>query len=142
VFTSEFDDYIIVIRSLGTAYTGINYRLRASGSDNSTANSYVVQQLSAVSTTVSAARLAASTLALGGAGAISSSQRGGATIYVYGPALAQPTAVRTVSITGEAGADLWDYASTHNQSTAYDGITLYPDSGTFTGLVTVYGLAQ
>jgi hypothetical protein len=141
VFTADYDDYMIVCRSQGSAYASINYRLRLSGTDNTTASSYVVQNLSAVSTTVGAAR-STDSFSSGGAGAVSDEQRSGQTIYMYGPALAQPTASRVVSVAGESGAALWDYAGTHNQSTAYDGITFLPNASNFSGLVAVYGLSQ
>ena len=71
---------------------------------------------------------------------MSSSQRGGDTIYVYGPALAQPTASRNVNAGAQSNAYIGDRAAIHSLSTAYDGLTLFPASGTFDGLVSVYGL--
>jgi hypothetical protein len=64
---------------------------------------------------------------------------------VYGPYLAQPTAYRSVTIEngGSPGVvGILDYAGTHSLSTSYDGIQLIPASGTITGQLTVFGLAQ
>lgn len=140
VFTSEYDNYMVVCRSLrgGTAVDSIYGRLRVSGTDNSTASSYVYQYVYASGTTVAGAR---TTDNKGYFYASGSTQRSGFSSYIYGPNLAQPTAVRTVGVSGYLDAYLEDQAFTHNQSTAYDGFTMLMGSGTtLTGLVSVYGL--
>lgn len=141
VFTSEFDDYMIVIRYVGTNNNNSGLvRMRVSGTDNTTASSYTDQYIAASSTSVSASRGSQTSAILFNAGA---DQRSGASIYFYGPYLAQPTAIRSVTVGGAANAYLIDCAVTHNQSTAYDGFTLFPNNnGTFTGQLTVYGLSQ
>ena len=139
VFTSSYDNYMIVIRHTPSAATNVAMRLRASGTDNSTASSYVRQYLGADSSTVSANRLTSNLW-----DAVFSSfttQRDGATIYVFGAYLAQPTAMRSVSVQSNSSGAISDNAGTHNQSTAYDGFTLICDTTlTLSGLVTVYGL--
>lgn len=140
VFTSDYDNYTIVMRHLSTLNgSTIRARLRASGTDNTTASSYVDQFVDADSTTVSGARTTRDYWAFVPA---DDSQRSGTVANIYGPYLAQPTAFRTVSASGYSNAWLVDYAGTHNQSTAYDGITLYQASGSFTGLIAVYGMRQ
>ena len=140
VFSSAYDNYIIDIRHVGsTNGVGLRIRLRASGTDNTTANSYVFQYVDANSTTVSGARTTTTYATING---VDDSQRGGTSLYLYGPNLAQPTAGRSVTVDGFSNAYLIDAAFTHNQSTAYDGCTLFPSSGTFSGLVKVYGLVQ
>ena len=140
VFTSSYDNYMVVVRHVhDTGDSNTLYRLRASGTDNSTASSYVSQNLAASSTTVSASR---STQGYGFVGTASNDKRDGVTLYLFGPYLAQPTAVRTVTANGYLDAQIGDFASTHNQSTAYDGITLYPSSGSFSGLLAVFGFNQ
>jgi hypothetical protein len=139
VFTSDYDNYMIGMRFSSSAGTGIRYRLRLAGVDNSTVNSYVGQTLSAYNTTISSGRY---TFDNGLLGASSNAQKNGVTVYVFGPNLVQPTATRTVAVDSENGARFFDYATTHNQSTSYDGITLYPVSGDMTGLITVFGFNQ
>jgi hypothetical protein len=140
VFTSAYDDYMIVIRHVGSSGTAttIDMRFRASGTDASGSN-YTRQFIFAGGTTISGDR-ATSTLAR--IGSIVSTQRSGHTLFAYGPALAQPTAARAVSVEGTDNARILDCAFTHSVSTAYDGFTLIPVSGSFTGMVTVYGYAQ
>jgi hypothetical protein len=140
VFSSTYDNYLIDMRHLSSASVEyVRFRLRASGSDNSTASSYVYQRLESGSSTVAGSRTTSNEAH---SGYTSSSNRSGDTIYIYGPNLAQPTAGRSVNSNGFLGALLGDVAWTHNQSTAYDGFSIYPPSGTLSGLIKVYGLVQ
>jgi hypothetical protein len=137
-FTADFDNYVISFRSL-TASSNITIvtRLRASGSDNSTSN-YADQYLVAGGTTVSAARTTGATYA--GIVESSATQRSGATIYMYGPALAQPTAYRSINISGASSAYLAEFAGTHNVSSSFDGITFQSGAIGVTGALQVYGV--
>lgn len=139
VFTSDYDDYMIVVRSLANTDQDLNLRLRLSGTD-ATGTDYTRQQLSANNTSVAGARSTSQTSMQ--IGVVSDEQRSGSTTYIYGPALAQPTAARAVDSSGYLNAYIVDEASTHSLSTAYDGFTIYLSSGNLTGLITVYGLAQ
>ena len=140
VFSADYDNYMIVCQNLrgGTAVDIIYARLRASGTDNSTAGSYTYQYLYASSTTVGAARVSATEGIWYASGGV---QRSGFTSYLYGPYLAQPTAIRSVGASGQNNAYIEDEAFTHNQSTAYDGFSMFMGAGTtLTGLVSVFGL--
>jgi hypothetical protein len=140
VFTSLYDNYIIDMRfSHLTTNSNITYRLRAAGTD-ATGSNYTYQLLQAASTTVSGSR---ATLGDGYIADGSNSQRSGFTAYFYGPSLAQPTAARSVTVSGRSDAQIVDWASTHSLSTAYDGFTIYPQqAGGMSGLIKVYGLVQ
>ena len=141
VFTSSYDNYMVVVRQKNDSAPAntVYYRLRASGTDNSTASSYTTQWLTADSTTVAGAR---QTQNYGFFTFASNVQRDGYTAYLFGPYLAQPTASRTVTIQSRFGGHIEDYATTHNQSSSYDGFTFYPSANTLTGLVTVFGFNQ
>jgi hypothetical protein len=146
IFTTDYDNYMIVMRNYADAAASTNMygRLRASGTDNTTASSYVSQRLRADSTTISGARTTADSwqpfFRVGDSTA--TTLRGGAIIYLFGPKLAQPTAMRTVIVDTTSGAYFQDAAGTHNQSTAYDGLTCLASaaSRSITGLVCVYGM--
>jgi len=139
VFSSAYDNYIIDMRHVASsASAAIQLRWRT-GTDNSTANSYVRQQLDASSTTVFGLR---STENVTRITITESARRDGTQIFVYGPNLVQPTAYRSVTVWADGGAAITDFAGTHNQSVAYTGFTLFPASGSFTGLIKVYGLVQ
>ena len=141
VFDGTYDNYLSVIQFTTSGGINIRCRLRASGTDNSTASSYVSQFLGATSTTVYAGRNTNDRFQYFMSGY--NTQRNGAHAYFYGPALAQPTALRTVTALDLSSAYIEDGAGTHNQSTAYDGFSLLTLSATtMTGSLTVYGLSQ
>jgi len=139
VFSADYDNYMVVCRCNGsTTAAGVNARFRVSGTDASGSN-YTWQYLYAGSTTVEGARESSQTSLRFGPRIINN-LRDGFITNVYGPYLAQPTAVRGVGVCSESGAVLQDAAGTHSLSTSYDGVTLLPTSGTFTGRVAVYGM--
>lgn len=140
VFTSAFDNYMVVLRLSDDSATSWNLqcRWRVGGADNSTASSYVAQLVSALSTTISGARTT-SNIAVAAIFEEDVSQQG-MTMHVYRPFLAQPTAARSVTVSAASSAGIRDHAFTHNQSTSYDGFTFISSSPAMTGKVSVYGL--
>lgn len=139
VFTANYDNYMIVMRSLGSDNFRIIYgRLRTSGTNATSTADYNYQYLSVDGTTVSAAR--STNEGLWNLGWSSATWRSGLVMNIYGPYLSQPTAFRTVTVDSQTNAYIYDNAGTHELSTSYDGITIYPSANTFTGLVAVYGM--
>jgi hypothetical protein len=140
VFTSDYDNYMITWRGTTSPSTGIFARLSVGGVDNSTTSSYTRQYIDADGTSISAARASYSFFA---SPIVSAAvQRTGSTMYLFGPYLTQPTALRSVNVHDESNAYFTDRAFTHNQSTSYDGINIYPSVGNMTGLLTVFGFNQ
>jgi hypothetical protein len=138
VFTSSFDNYVVTFRGTDAATLArIDSRLRLSGTD-ATATNYTIQRIFAQSTSVSGERATSQSYACGGYA--SSTAMSGWTLHVYGPALAQPTAFRSVEVDGYNSAELIDQAATHSLSTSYDGITFL--GGTMTGAITVFGYEE
>ena len=139
VFSSLFDNYMIVVRhQLGASSNYINLQLRVSGT-NATGSNYTYQLLDASNTVVQAGRVTATSHRCF---STSTTQRSGDVLYVYGPALAQPTAFRSVNAGGNSDARIEDIAGTHSLSTAYDGFTFIPASSNITGRVAVYGMVK
>jgi hypothetical protein len=140
VFTSDYDNYVVNIRTRNSITgQGLQARLRDGSTDNVTASSYVAQYVVASSTSVVSNRSSATGWYFG---SMSSNDNNGDTIYLFGPYLAQPTAARNTNVCGDEGAQIIDRAGTHNQSVAYNGITFSPGAGNFTGLLTVSGWVQ
>lgn len=138
VFTSAYNNYMVIFRATSNSSSTASMRLRANGTD-SIASSYTFQQLRANSTTVSSSRTIDTTYT--NSLVSYSTERIGSTISLYGPFLAQPTALRTVSAGDNGGAEIEDYAATHAVSSSYDGFSIYGGLSTYwTGLVSVYGL--
>jgi hypothetical protein len=138
VFSADYDNYMVVMRVTSSSNYAFHVRLRSSGGDNATTDSYVSQRLLAYSTAVAAQRFTAN-FAYGTALSTTSN---GACWNVYGPYLAQPTALRLLNIRGQDGGEIWEYVNTHNQSVSYDGITFVDSGGSNTGRVAVYGMRK
>jgi len=136
VFTADYDHYLIVSRLTSEAVTSANlrYRMRASGSDNATTSSYTIQEFRVSGTAETAVR---ATGTFGELTHASISNQNGMTAYIFGPYLSVPTVIRT---TGRNSFPMDDFATSHNQSNSYDGITIYPSSSSITGTISVYGL--
>lgn len=138
-FTSSYDNYLIVSRLSASTDLVVQGRLRLSGTDASGSN-YTRQFIYADNTSVIGGRNSSVNNPV--MAYASSANRNGFHLYVYGPNLAQPTAFRSVIVSGYLGGYIEDDAVTHSLSTAYDGITLYPGAGNISGTLCVYGLAQ
>jgi hypothetical protein len=140
IFSSTYDNYLIVIsafRATGGQATVFG-RFRVGGSD-ATGSDYVRQRLQASSTTVSSDR---STLSNFQIIPTNEGDWSGVHLYLYGPYLTQPTAMRTVNVFGISGGAINDAASTHSLSSSYTSLTFAPSAGSVTGTCTVYGLSQ
>lgn len=136
VFTSTYDNYRIMLYITGSTTAVIQSRLRASGTDASGAN-YTFQELKAESTTVSGARSTSQTFAqLGYAG---TAEPNVFAVDVFRPQLAAVTGMRSTAVYGYLGATIWDFAASHSLTTAYDGISIIPNTGTISGTIRVYG---
>jgi hypothetical protein len=139
VFSTDYDNYMVSIRSTVSSATIMRSRLSSSGSDeDSASNYYTVQVLYGNGTFIVGQRGSGNTNTLA---YVTSTLSTGIVAHWYGPYLTQPTAGRSVTVDGYSNAELYDVAFTHSLSTSYDGFSLLSDSGqTFTGLVSVYGL--
>ena len=140
VFTSDYDDYMIVMSGTSSAGDlGIQLRYRASGTDASGSN-YTHQRIVAQSTAISGQRSSSETAKI--FGFWSPTLKNGDVAYIYGPALAQPTASRNVSLNTSSSASIIDYAATHSLSTSYDGFTMLVGANSISGRVAVYGMVK
>jgi hypothetical protein len=141
VFTSTYQNYKIVMNltaSSISAGAGITWRGRTGGS-NITTGTYGSQYMRGVNTTVNAFT--------GGSASIGGVASGSASYVameatIFSPQLAQATTTNSpnvyVDATGAFNVQL--IQGYHNGANQFDGINIYPDSGTFTGTVRIYGL--
>ena len=138
VFTSDYEHYLITCNTDATPTGGnVTFRLRAAGTDASGSN-YTRQTLS-VATSVSSLR---ATSALGYVTFVSGAQLSGFQFYLYGPSLAQTTAMRSVSASDDGNAYMLEIVTLHNVGTAYDGITFGIDANDITGTLHVFGYEE
>lgn len=137
VFTGDYDNYRVVMQFVDTNQSGFSIRFRASGTDASGAN-YTYQDLHADGGVTGSRTTGATQLVTG----VGDQLVTGHTMHIYGPYLAQPTAHRSLNTSGANGTALYDFAGTHSLSTSYDGLTVYPNAGSFTGTVHVFGYRE
>lgn len=137
VFSADYDNYMIAIRTSSSGNINVQGRLL----DNTTPASglnYTYQTLEVNGSSVQGFRSANN--GQWNVHDTYNTQRSGSTIYLYGPKLAQPTAYRYVSAEDFSSALINDRAGTHSLSTAYDGFMFICPVNNMTGLVSVYGL--
>jgi len=136
VFTSAYADYLLIGTVLGSTNNGLLQRLRASGTDNSTASSYISTSIWANSTTPSATSFASNYF--GGVDVLSSTIQMSFRQTLINPA----GSVNTHWLFDQGGRGSRTGLTTgyHNQNASYDGITFYTSDGTnMTGTIRVYG---
>lgn len=140
-FTSRFTNYLVVYDLTTSAADVMMSRLRASGTDASTA--YDSQRFTSINaTTASAQTLNAANWVASGGISIAGGRHSGK-IELFGPAVAAATnAMMEASITPNpmtTSAGFFKGGFLHRTASAYDGITLQPNSGSITGTIRVYG---
>lgn len=133
-FTATYDNYRILLNYSGSASDYLSIRLRASGSDLST-TTYAFQMVQGASTTVSGSRTTGQT-AWGDIIYFDATQESAA-IDIYNPALAKATYFHLLESRSTPVVRMG--AGNNSTASAYDGMTIYPTSGTITGTVRVYG---
>lgn len=136
-FTSTYDIYNIKISSTPSASGYMQFRLRANSTDNS-ASSYGQQMIYGNGATMAGARETSQTFSRVSQHYVS--ELNTVSFDIYGPALSGYTKFDSRGNYG-SGANQWlfMYSGTHAVSSAFDGITVFTDSGTLTGSVYIYG---
>lgn len=134
VFSATYKYYRIIADLALSVSTNLNLRFRTSGSNNTTSNyKYVVDVINTSETSDIDADTTAST------GRLTSSNVDTVTVIidVFNPFEAKITTVNfdVNSVDGNL-----HYGNVvFNGTTSFDGISIYPSSGTITGTITVYG---
>jgi hypothetical protein len=137
-FSSTYFNYRILIRSLSAGGgTELRYRLRVGGTDNSSAI-YSSQRLYAQSTTVGGYNETNQTS--GFLYTTNGTDFSASSTDIFRPFEAATTHFHTEGKYNDYGIDL--LAGRHSVSTSYDGITIFPPTGTITGEVFIYGYTK
>lgn len=138
VFTSTYENYEIYINSFPTSTADTTtFRLRASGTDATT--NYESGRLGFNGSVVFSGLNVTGTddWYIGYDG---SATNACAKMTIFRPQLAEPTKFYSTGVTGSM--TFQSTGGTNSNSTSYDGFTLLILTGTFTGNVSVYGLAK
>jgi len=138
VFSSTYNNYVVYTYYTSTASTDIDYRLRVSGADNTTSN-YTTQRTNINGSTVTTNRFTVAQWT----NYTSTSTGNYVKLEIFAPFQSQITGAQ-MSLTGNVGTAIEGTTSFHsfNLTTSFTGFSIVPSSGTITGLVKVYGLAN
>ena len=141
VFSSTYQNYLITGVLTGSADAGVQMRLRVGGVDLSGSNySYTVlfNDTSSVSGTGGGTSQTSAKFTNSG-----SSGTSVFTSYMMNPFATAPTGYMTNQARFIGGSQArCDFYGGTNLTNSYDGFKLYPDSGTFSGTIRIYGIAN
>lgn len=139
-FTSQFRNYQMIVEVTGTVETSLRFRMRSYSGDDSTAT-YSYQQMTADGASVSSSRAAGETSGLLGK---TGTTRSYIKADILDPAHGSATLVLSQSNVSGSASDVSIYhaSSGHSVATVFNGITIFPSSGTITGRIKVYGLSE
>ena len=136
VFSASYENYLVSYNITASSATVIRNRFRVSGTDNS-ANSYENGSMyvgafnNVAFTTVNSALATYFTF-----GTSSATVGYGGTINYMAPFATE----YTKGISNSVGGDILNAGCIFNGTTSFDGFSIFPDSGTITGSIRVYGL--
>ena len=135
VFTSTYENYRIIMTGTGTASQNLQMRFRIAGTDT-TATNYAYQRLLVNGSTAGGSRTTSTQqLQVGGVAT-------GWAINVLdlaNPQMTSATTMRAYAGYSEAGAYMQDATGAYSLTTSFDGFTYFPDAGTISGIIRVYG---
>lgn len=136
VFSADYDNYMAVLHADPSALISFNIRV-ASGGTGENGSNYTTQNLYVDDTTVGT-YLTTTTYWVGD---YADTTANGTVWNIYGPYLAQQTAIRTINASSRNGVYINDIAGTHSLSNSYDGLYFWAGN-TFSGRVAVYGMRK
>jgi len=139
VFSATYRNYLILVEGIGsTTADNLNFRLRASGTDNTGATAYSSQSTNGNSTTISGVRENISSWVFG---QIGSTNPNALRIEIYNPFVSGQTAAISHMQQAEDRTRNRTNSHSHNVTASYDGFTLFSLTGaaTMTGSLSVYG---
>lgn len=138
VFSSAFDNYRVMVEGVSSTSTTARIRWRVGGVD-STANSYINQNIAVSDTTFTGGRGTSTSWSP----MLVDTTYNFSIVEIANVAKAQPTlATRFGGYRFTGNQEFLTGSHGHNVSTAYDGLTFYLDTGTFTGTLRIYGYAN
>ena len=138
VFSSAYDNYKIVLNTVGSSAANMWFRMRNSGTDE-TGNSYYSQLVAGNSTTISGSRSQAT---YGWVGQVNNTQYAGFEVAMYNPFNTRNTVWHSINTEISGGASavrFYNFTGALATTTSYNSLLLYPDSVNITGTVSVYG---
>jgi len=138
VFSADYVQYKIIFDlDYSTTHTGLSFRLRASGTDN-TGSNYVRQLITANSTSLNSSRITSTSWAA------TVRDIGGFNLEIFNPFATKQTLLEvntasTSSTIGDFGLQNQPEFMLHKNAISYDGFTVFPQAGTIDGKISVLG---
>jgi hypothetical protein len=133
VFTTDYQNYKVIMRFVTSTTSTVQMRFRASGTDNS-ASEYFTSGYGIGTWSlgpVTSMQLAAS---------LTASQKG-IDLTVFSPEPAQLSLVTGDSM-NSTNNSFYSLGNQISSTAQFDGFTVFPSAGTITGIIRVYGLAN
>lgn len=142
-FTSTYTNYKLVLNITSSPTASVGLKLRASGTDSSTNYYSVAYEMYSHNTSLLPGTVGQQNTAYYSI----CGDKGQSETTIFNPQLAQTTGFATQGIlwqstTPYAYSNNTNTKGVHSPATAYDGFTIYPIAGTFTGTYTLYGYAK
>ena len=136
IFSSTYDNYLITYNLVKSNSSKLQFRYRASGTDESSSVYDVSAKFSAI--TGAGNIVVASNQNIG---TINENTQCNGHIFIYKPFLSTPTFLTGFGNFGDQGDQSGLITSTvaFTNSTSFDGISLICESGTMTGKISVFG---
>ena len=141
VFTSDYSNYLIMLRYTTVGNNSIESRLRVGGVSAS-GSDYNSQLTSSVATTPSSNRVNTTSQQI--ATASNGDFKSSSVIHLFSPAIAEPTNFQIAnnpSLLGYTGVRNYIWMANHTVATAYDGIEIFC-AGNMTGTYAIYGYSK
>lgn len=139
VFSSTYDNYMVVTR-LNSSTAGY-FRLKLRAGTTTSETGYTWQRIEGWNGTSFTIDRASHTGAIQAYNTVGSNN--GVNSYIFGPNLAAPTAFLTIAVNGYLDASTTNYVNTHSVSTSYTALVMDDYYGyALTGESTVYGFTQ
>jgi len=143
VFSSTYDNYQIVMNLTSSANDKIRLRMRVSGADNTTSNYSNHMSLLSSTSTSYLGQLATATTSFLITSSDGTNSVKGVDLTVYNPFATERSLITGIHVaSGASGAPTYYGGTTTgalNLTTSFTGFTIFPESGTVTGTIRVYG---
>lgn len=140
-FTSDYENYMIVWNGRASVDDrSLQLRFRASGTDAATGYRRTINQIyPGLNPAAAGGSNAATEL---GVGSVSTGKDSACIIFVFAPQTAKESLLNGLCthVQSSGNIDTYSFWGMLNNTTSYDGFTLFPNTGNITGTVRVYGL--
>jgi hypothetical protein len=141
VFTSTYQNYMVVVNSEQSTESSNSIRMRVGGSDNSTSNYYTITTFNKINAAGADTDVKYSATAQFTTNNVRNVNQ---VFYFSNPQSSLKTFLSTVQTAFNYSTDFYTsrMSGLFNATTSFDGFSYFPDSGTITGNIRIYGIAN